>query len=84
MAGAEYHAAADCQHRHFIRPVLFAFFAYGLPNLKVFIKDNMGIDVWEEGIEAFKAWLTKAPGSDAPNPVKLYWWILMFWERLPR
>jgi len=84
MAGAEYHSAQECALRHYIRPVLFAFFQYGLPELKAFIKENLGIAVWEESVEAFQTWLTRPPGNEAPNPVKLYWWILMFWKRLPQ
>lgn len=80
MAGAEYHEAALCKLRQFIRPVLFAFFEYGLPELKSFVKENLGVSVWEEGIEAYKDWLIVPPGNNVPNHIKLYWWILMFWN----
>jgi hypothetical protein len=83
-AGAEYHAARDCRHPQFIRPVLFAFFKYGDRELKDFVKTNLDTGVWDDDMEAYRDWLTKPPGNDAPNLIKLYWWILMFWRRLPR
>jgi hypothetical protein len=83
-AGAEYHAARDCRHPHFIRPVLFAFFQYADQKLKDFVKINLGVCAWDNGMDAYREWLTSSPGNDASNLVKLYWWILMFWGRLPR
>ena len=61
---------------------MFAFFECDLPDLKAFVKEHLEVAVWENGIEAFKTWVTAPPGNEAPNPVKLYWWILMFWGRL--
>jgi hypothetical protein len=84
MAGAEYHTARNCQHPHFIRPVLFAFFKYADRELKEFVKQNLGVGIWDQGMDEYVDWLTSMPGNDAPNLVKLYWWILMFWGRLPR
>lgn len=84
VAGAEYHPARDCRYPQFIRPVLFAFFKYADQELKDFVKLHLDVAVWEDGIEAYTNWLTSPPGNDAPNLVKLYWWILMFWGRLPR
>jgi hypothetical protein len=84
MAGAEYHNARSCKHSHFIRPVLFAFYQYSDRELKDFVKTNLGIGVWEEDVDVYVDWLTSSPGNEAPNLVKLYWWILMFWKRLPR
>ena len=66
-----------------IRPVLFAFFAEGLQDLKDYVKKNLGVAPWEEGVDAYLGWLTVAPGNDAPNHLKLIWWILMFWDRIP-
>lgn len=83
MAGAQYHDADMCTHKHFIRPVLYAFYEYGLDNIKVFIKENLGVSVWEEGVEMYMNWLTVCPGNDAGNPIKLYWWMLKFWKRVP-
>jgi len=79
-----FHKPGECEHKHFIRPVLFAFCLYGLPDLKEFVKVNLGVSAWEEGLDSFKKWLGKSPGSEAPNHIKLYWWILMFRGRLPR
>jgi len=84
MAGAEYHDAKMCTNKHFIRPVLFTFFRYSTPELKAFIKERLGTAVWEEGVEPYRNWLTAPPGNDAPNHIKLYWWILAFWGRLDR
>ena len=80
MAGASYHSTDKCTLRHFIRPVLFAFYQYGLEDLKRFIKKNLGNCTWDKGIEPYIDWLTAAPGNDVPNHLKLYWWILKFWE----
>lgn len=82
MAGAEHHHARDCKHPHFLRPVLFAFFKHADRSLKDFVKSNLGDGVWDEDIHAYMDWLTRMPGNDAPNPVKVYWWILKFWGRL--
>ena len=84
MAGADFHCARDCKHPHFVRPVVFAFFKYAEKNLKDYVKTNVGVEVWEEGMDAYIKWLTALPGNEAPNLIKLYWWILMFWGRLPR
>lgn len=84
MAGAEHHEAKFCTQRHIIRPVLFTFFQHGTSELKNFVKENLGVSVWEDGMEAYTKWLTIPPGNDAPNHLKLYWWILMFWRRLPQ
>ena len=79
MAGAVYHNAKQCKNKHFVRPALFGFYQYGLPELKSFVKERLGGAVWEEGDEAYMGWLTAQPGNDVPNHIKLYWWILMFW-----
>jgi hypothetical protein len=84
IAGAEYHAARNCRHPQFIRPVLFAFFKYAEKEVKDFVKTHLGVGVWEDDMDAYIEWLTTPPGNDAPNLIKLYWWILMFWGRLPR
>lgn len=84
MAGAAYHPTTECTDQHFIRPVLFAFYEYGLPELKSFVDENLGTCIWDRGIEAYTEWLTVRPGVDIPNHLKLYWWILMFWKRLHR
>lgn len=83
MTGADYHPANECQHPHFIRPVLFTFFEYGSEDLKSFVKENLEDVVWED-VEAFQAWLRISPGTNTTNPVKLYWWILKYWDRLPQ
>lgn len=83
MAGASYHTTIECTDRHIIRPVLFAFYEYGLADLKEFVEKNLGFCVWDKGIDAYIDWLTVPPGSNIPNHLKLYWWILMFWGRLP-
>ena len=82
MSGAVYHAAIKCTQKHFIRPVLFAFYEYGMSDLKDFVKEHLGHAVWEDGVDAYRAWLTAPPGSDVPNHLKLYWWILKFWGQL--
>lgn len=85
MAGAEYHEAKQCTNKHFLRTILFAFFQYGLSDLKQFITEQLGVLLWgTEDLDAYVAWLTAQPGNDVPNHIKLYWWILMFWGRLPR
>ena len=83
MAGASYHTTGECNDRQFIRPALFAFYEYGLPDLKASVEENLGVCVWDKGLDAYMEWLTVPPGSDVPNHLKLYWWILMFWKRLP-
>ena len=83
MAGAEFHTVRNCQHQWFIKEALFSFFTDASDDLKGFVKGNLGVHPWEQGMEAFQAWLREHPGTDAPNPVKLYWWILKYWERLP-
>lgn len=84
MAGASYHTTVECTLRHFIRPVLFAFFEHGLADLKEFVDKNLGICIWNKGVDKYVEWLTVAPGNHIPNHLKLYWWILMFWNRLPQ
>jgi len=83
LPGADYHTAWDCRHKHLIRPVLFTFFTHGAANLKTYVKDNLEAHPWEDGIEAYLEWLRTPPKDDAPNPVKLYWWILKYWDRIP-
>jgi hypothetical protein len=82
MVGAQYHIASDCTTAHIICPVLFAVFNLELPKMKRFLKENMEVSIWEEGINAYKEWLVQVPGRDVPNHIKLYWWILTFWGRL--
>ena len=84
MAGAEYHDSGDCTTRHVIRPVLFAFFHHGPPELKAYLKEKLGVSVWENSIDTYRGWLEAPPGNKAPNHIILYWWILMFWNRLPQ
>jgi hypothetical protein len=84
MPGAEYHNANECRHQHYIRPVAYTFFTHGTPRLKEFVKENLEVDAWERGIDAYIAWLAHQPGNNAPNPIKLYWWILKFWGALPQ
>jgi len=81
MAGAQYHLASECTQRHFIRPVLFAFYRYGLADLKEFVEANLGVCVWDKDMEEYAKWLTVPPGNDVPNHLRLYWWILAFWRR---
>jgi len=81
MAGADFHSVKQCKHPHFIKPALFAFFTEGSEELKEFVADNLGVPLWQD-MEGFKTWLEAHPGTDAPNPVKLYWWLLKYWERL--
>ena len=83
MAGAEYHPAISCRYPQFIRPVLFAFFKYADRDLKDFVEKNLGVGAWNT-MDTYIEWLTSPPGNDAPNLVKLYWWILIFWNRLPQ
>ena len=56
---------------------------YADKELKDFVKTNLGVRVWEDGMEEYINWLMSPPGNDAPNLLKLYWWILMYWGRLP-
>ena len=84
MAGASYHTTTECTIRHFIRPVLFTFYEHGSPELKAFVEKNLGTCIWDKGMDEYINWLTVPPGNDVPNHLKLYWWILMFWNRLPR
>ena len=46
MAGAEYHEAKQCTNKHFLRTILFAFFQYGLSDLKQFITEQLGVSLW--------------------------------------
>jgi hypothetical protein len=82
IAGADHHHANECRHPHFIRPALFTFFTEGSAELKAFVKENLGVHPWDEGMESYKRWLRAHPGSDALNPVKLYWWILKYWDKV--
>lgn len=82
MAGAIYHLARDCHLKHFIRPVLFAFYEYGMEDLKHFVEENLGECVWDKGVASYIAWLTAPPGNMVPNHLKLYWWIWKFWQRV--
>jgi len=84
IPGAVYHLANECTDRQFIRPVLFAFYEYGQPDLKAFVGENLGVCVWDKDIEVYITWLAAPSGNDIPNHLKLYWWILMFWRRLSR
>ena len=71
-------------HRHSIRPVLFAFYEWGHAELKMFVEENPDICVWDKGLNEYMEWLRQLPGNDVPNHLKLYWWILIFWKRLPQ
>lgn len=82
MVGADYHRASDCPTPHFIRPVLYVFYELALPKMKAFVKENLGVKVWEDGIDAYVTWLTKVLGKDVPNHIKLYWWISAYWGQL--
>ena len=82
MAGADYHAAAQCPYPQFIRPVLFAVFKCGPTDLKAFLKDKLGDQSWDADIKEFERWLTKPPGNGIPNHLRMYWWILKFWGKL--
>ena len=84
MPGADFYSIRNCRQPHFIRPVLFAFFKYAEKTLKDFVKTNLGVGGWADDVDAYIEWLTSPPGNDAPNHIKLYWWMLMFWGRLPR
>jgi len=82
MAGAQYHHIDECTLPHFIRPFLFAFYKEGPPEIKAFVKENLCVSVWEDDdIETFLKWMRVRPGDDAPNHIKLYWWVLKFWGR---
>ena len=81
MAGAVYHVATKCENRHFIRPVLFAFYYYAMQELKEFVEKNLGCCEWDKGVEVYIKWLTVPPGNAVPNHIRLYWWILKFWNR---
>ena len=83
MPGADFHRADKCKHKHFIRPVLFTFYTHGLPGLKAFVKKNLEAHPWEDGMEGYQEWLRAVPVDDAPNPIKLYWWILKYWDQIP-
>lgn len=83
MAGAEYHENTECTNRYFVRTVLFGFYQYGQPDLKAFIKANLDDVVWEKGMADYLQWLVVPPGNDIPNHLKLYWWILKFYKRVP-
>ena len=83
LPGADYHPAHECKHKHFIRPVLFTFFTHATADLKAFVKENLEVHPWEEGMEEYQEWLRASLKDDAPNPIKLYWWILKFWDRVP-
>lgn len=54
-----------------------------MPNLKAYLKQNLEAHPWEDGVEAFQEWIRAIPEDDAPNPIKLYWWILKFWDQIP-
>jgi hypothetical protein len=84
MPGADFHRSYNCKHPHFIRPVLFGFFQYAQRELKDFVKTNLGAPLWEDNLESYMEWLIAPPRNETPNHIKLYWWMLMFWGRLPR
>jgi len=83
MAGADYHRSPECNLPHVIRPFLYALHHHGPPELKTYLKENIGDSSWANSENAYLEWLRKPPGNETPNHIKLYWWTLKFWGRLP-
>ena len=51
---------------------------YATEEHKAYVRENLGVGVWEDGMEVFKRWLVTPPGGGAPGTVKLYWRIIKF------
>ena len=49
----------------------------------MFVKENIGAVLWENRMSTFQKWLVVLPGNEVPNLVKLYWWLLQFWNWIP-
>lgn len=81
MFKPSHHSYVSCTRKHFIRPVLFAFFKHGDPQLKAFVKQNISACPFDKGMDEYARWLTAAPGDDVPNHLKLYWWISTYRNR---
>lgn len=82
VPGAEYHGYHECNLPFIIKPVLYAFWNYGNPEIKGFVRENLQVreDLWETW-DLYQIWLTKRT-ADTFNFVYLYWWLLVYHDRV--